>query len=127
VFHSSVTVKLPGFPPKIKADVLFAPAPAALYLAAPVKDATVVQAVPFHDSAAVVFSVGEAPSPVAAIADVEVPAPAALCLAVFKSATSVQLVPFHNSVSALLRPGPSPPKTKPAVCVLPASPVCAFA
>ena len=51
--------------------------------------------------------------PPLAIADVEVPKPVILFLAVFKSLTSVQLVPFHNSVKAFV--GGSPPAIKAAV------------
>ena len=64
------------------------------------KSLTSVQLVPFHSSVAPDASLGGTfpPKP---IADVEVPDPAGLYLAVPKLLTSVQFVPFQSSVSAL--------------------------
>ena len=66
---------------------------------------------PLHSSveatAAVVY-------PPKANADVRVPAPAKLTLAIFRSATSDQFAPFQSSVTALV-PGP-PPKTNAPSC-----------
>jgi len=70
-----------------KADVLSAPKPAASFLAV-LRSFTSVQADPFQDSTIPV--VGGIFPPIAN-ADVEVPAPGKVLLAVFKSAISVQV------------------------------------
>ena len=86
-------------PPKAKADVLSAPAPAKLFLAE-FKSPTSVHALPFQDST-ISFIVVYGAFPPIARADVVVPAPPTSSLAVFISPTSVQDVPSYCSTKSV--------------------------
>ena len=90
--HSSVAVnsEAPCFPPIAKPEVCV-PAPAKSSLDVLI-EFSLVQLVPFQDSAAAEF--GGANPPKANDEVLSAPAPAKFCLAVFKSFTSVQLVPL---------------------------------
>ena len=112
-------------PPKHKALVLLAPQPPDLLLIR-FKSASSVHDVPLKDSfnAPVPGFAGVEVDPPKTKADVVVPAPGIIYLAVFKSLTSVQLVPSYNSVAPVV--GDVPPTYKDAVCVpaLDGAPCC---